>query len=315
MHMDQKRKTVLCIGTVVLDIMVRPVPDYADWKEKQRIEQILLQSGGDAANQSVHLAALGLNAMLNGCVGQDENGEAVRAALMSRGTDVTYLRRKEGLTTGTSLVAVGPDGERHIFTAAGAQGTLEKADLPETLPADLAAISIGSLFSIPKAEQEGLPQLLQQAKAGNIPVFADLDSVRAEPDCRRVLDLLPLVDYFLPSSYDLPALTRKGTIQEAAEYLRSVGVRNLIVKCGEKGCEIYSGSFCGTVPSIRVNSVDQTGAGDCMVAAFISRILEGERIESAVRYGCAAGALCTLWTGAAGGILTDRRIREMMGAG
>lgn len=58
--------------------------------------------------------------------------------------------------------------------------------------------------------------------------------------------------------------------------------------------------------------VDTTGAGDCMTAVFISRILAGDRLDDACRYACAAASYSTIFTGAYTARLDDSIIRGMM---
>lgn len=50
---------VLCIGSAVMDIAATPIEDSVNWKEKQRISDIRILPGGDAVNQSIHLAVFG----------------------------------------------------------------------------------------------------------------------------------------------------------------------------------------------------------------------------------------------------------------
>jgi ribokinase/sulfofructose kinase len=52
--------------------------------------------------------------------------------------------------------------------------------------------------------------------------------------------------------------------------------------------------------------VDTTGAGDTFNAAFLAAALEGQNLQSAVRFGCAA-ASCTLAAVGARGNLPDRQ--------
>ena len=316
--MKRADRTVLCIGISVLDVIARPVGESDTWKEKQRIESITLLPGGDAANQSIHLASLGCHAMFNGCVGDDSNGMTIRSALSARGVDTSLIRVREGIGTGTALLLVGPEGERHIFSVKGAHSTLSKEDLPEELPPGCAAVTLGSLFGIPVLERDGLAPFLMKAKDRGIPVFADLDSGRVTPDLSGVKPLLPLIDYFLPSYYDILPMTGKDTIEEAAAELFRHGVRHLVVKCGEKGALIFEPGKDPEgilIPAVPVKPLDTTGAGDCMSAAFIFRILEGDRIEDACRYACAAGSYCTLFPGANSVALSDEKIRTFMAAG
>ena len=312
------KKTILCIGLGVLDIIARPVGAPDSWKEKQRIESIMLLPGGDGVNQSIHLASLGYHALFNGCIGDDTNGQTIREALKARGVDTSLMRIKEGIRTGTALLLVSSEGDRHIFSLQGAHSTLDRNDLPKEIPDDCAAVSLGSLFGMPLAEKDGLEAFLKKAKERDIPVFADLDSGRVTPNLSGVGPLLPLIDYFLPSYYDVLPMTGETTVEAAAAKLLSCGVKNLIVKCGEKGAVIFdreSGAGGRPVPAIRVKPLDATGAGDCMSAAFISRIIEGDSTEDACRYACAAGSYSTLFPGANTVVLTDEKVREMMEKG
>ena len=312
------KKTILCIGLGVLDIIARPVGAPDSWKEKQRIESISLLPGGDGANQSIHLASLGYHAMFNGCIGDDTNGRTIREALTTRGVDTSLMRIKEGIRTGTALLLVSSEGDRHIFSLQGAHSTLDKNDLPKEIPDGCAAVTLGSLFGMPLAERDGLEAFLKKVRERDIPVFADLDSGRVTPNLDGVGPLLPMIDYFLPSYYDILPMTGESTVEAAAAKLLSCGVKNLIVKCGEKGAIIFGRNICAdgiSVPAFRVRPLDTTGAGDCMSAAFIARIIEGDTLEDACRYACAAGSYSTLFPGANTVVLTDEKVREVLEKG
>ena len=305
-------KNVLCIGIIVLDILASPIGAAETWREKQRIESIALQVGGDAANQCIHMAALGCHPFLCGCVGADTNGDTLRSTLQRRGVDDRYLRIRSDISTGTALLLIGADGERTVFSVKGAHSTLCRKDLPEEVPENCAAISLASLFSMPLLEEDGLEEFLKKARSKGIPVFADLDSGHVVPGVERVEKYYPLIDYFLPSSYDLELLTGRKGMEDCVSYLKERGVGEVIVKCGERGCRVFSRDFQGQIPAAAVKPVDTTGAGDCMTAAFISRILSGDQIEDACRYACAAGSLNTLYPGASTLVLTDKAVRELM---
>ena len=292
------KKTVLSIGLSLLDVTAFGVMNPALWKEKQRIRKVDLVPGGDAANQSIFLAALGLHACLNAAVGSDESGMTIRTVMESRGVDTRYLRVKEGQNTGVALILVDDEGKRTVFSTPGAHRKMNGGDLPEKIPEDLAAITIGSFFAIPEAEEDGLEEFLKKAKAKGVLIFGDLDTAGVVYDPVRLERFAPLMDYFIPSLYDVMPYTGENSVEKAVEKLHRLGTENIIIKCGEKGALVDSPSFKGTVPALKVDPVDTTGAGDCMSAAVVSRILAGDTVRDAARYGCAAGSLCTLYPGA-----------------
>ena len=305
---------VLCIGSVVMDITARPIGQKNQWEEKQRISAIQIQTGGDAANQSIRLADLGLDAALAACVGQDPNGSILCSSLRARGVRTEYIVSKKECATGTALVLVDEAGERHTFSVQGAHSTIEKADLPWDALNSCRAISLASLFSMPQLEKDGLLAFLQEAKKKGILMFADLAADKLKQELPGIAPFLPYIDYFLPSLYDALAMTGASDAQEAAKKYLDCGVKCVVIKCGSEGCYFVSGELCGTVPAVKVDPVDTTGAGDCMSALFISRILQGEGVRDACRFACSGASYSTLFLGASAEKLIERRILEWMKA-
>ena len=305
---------VLCIGSAVMDITARPIGQENHWEEKQRISSIQIQTGGDAANQSIRLADLGLDAALAACVGQDPNGNILCSSLRAQGVKTEYIISKKECATGTALVLVDEAGERHTFSVQGAHSTIEKADLPWDALDSCRTISLASLFSMPQLEKDGLLAFLQEAKKKEILIFADLAADKLKQGLPGIAPFLPHIDYFLPSLYDALAMTGASDVQEAAKRYLDCGAKCVVIKCGSEGCYFASGELCGTVPAVKVDPVDTTGAGDCMSALFISRILRGEGVRDACRFACAGASYSTLFLGASAEKLTERRILEWMRA-
>lgn len=303
---------VLCIGAAVLDITAYPIGQRKEWKEKQRIERIAVQIGGDAANQSVHLAALGWEPALVACVGDDANGRVLRALLESRGVNTDWVTAKAEHSTGTAIVLVDEAGERRTFSVAGAHSTLCRSDLPANLPEECQAISLASLFSMPELERDGLEEYLREAKNKGILITADLSADKKKQGFAGVERFLPLIDYFVPSLYDVLAMTGKATAEEAAEVFLQRGVGHVIIKCGARGAYLAQPGEGTWIPACPVRPVDTTGAGDCMSAVFLARILAGDTPEQACRYACGAASWSTLFLGASQAELSDRKIREFL---
>ena len=328
---------VLCIGSAVMDIMGFPIDQAAEWKEKQRISDIRIQPGGDAVNQSIYMAALGVEPMLAACVGADMNGKMLKGALRELGVDVSCVKEKAGHATGTAMVLVNEAGERRVFSVKGAHSTLAAGDVPEifgepaegqaayggpadcqaasVIPADCRAISLASLFSMPEFEADGLEEYLKAAKARGILVFADLAADKLGLGLNGIRRFLPYIDYFLPSLYDVLGMTGTETAEETADVFHALGVANVVIKCGERGCYYSAGKFSasGWASAIPVPVVDPTGAGDCTVAAFITRILRGDSLGDACRYACAAGSYSTTFAGASTAELSDAAVQKMLG--
>jgi len=104
--------------------------------------------------------------------------------------------------------------------------------------------------------------------------------------------------------------------RQAASVYLDCGAKHVIIKCGALGCLLAwpagrAYSFFH-IPAVRVEPVDTTGAGDCMAALFISRILEGDDMVSAARFAACGASLSTLHAGASGHKLEEKEIRDYM---
>ena len=312
--MNAGAKKVFCIGSAVMDVLAAEIPPESEWQEKQRVREVKIMAGGDAANQAIHLADLGFHPVLLSAVGDDRNGEILRNLLQARGVDVSCLSVKKDVFTGTSVVLVGNDGERHIFSSGGAHSLLGREDIPASFPEDASAVSLASLFSIPELEADGLLLFLEKCRGKGIPVFADLGTDKKKQGFHGLRPFLPYLTWFLPSDYDACRVTGEETPEKAAARFRAAGVPNVVIKCGAEGLYYDTPQGQGRVPARRVIPVDTTGAGDCMVSLFIGALLSGRDYREALLFSAAGASLSTLFPGASGERITAERIETFLAA-
>lgn len=289
--LGEQAPEVICMGSAVVDITAKPIGE-GGWQEKQRIETIRLGAGGDSVNQSIRLAEEGIRVGICARLGKDSNGNFLAEHLEKNGVETSYLAADEQAATGTSLVLVDDEGERHTFSVKGAHSNLDRQDTKVVLQKireqnGLRALSLASIFSMPLLEDEGLLEILQEAKRHGILVFADLASDKRRQGLDGVRSFLPYIDYFMPSDYDACKLTGKETVEEAADVLLGCGAVHVAIKCGAKGCYAKSPEMEGAwIPALSVEAVNTTGAGDSMTAFFIGRILRGDDFLTAGAYAC-----------------------------
>jgi sugar/nucleoside kinase (ribokinase family) len=72
---------VLCTGILVADHFVPPLPRLPAEGELLKVDGMLLDTGGCAANVATDLARLGARAAVAGMVGADSFGDFIRADL------------------------------------------------------------------------------------------------------------------------------------------------------------------------------------------------------------------------------------------
>ena len=303
---------VLVLGAAVLDITAQPIEKDGKWAEKQRIDKIMFTVGGDAANQCIRLSDVGVKAGIVSAVGDDKNGDMIKSELDNRGVDTSDLIIKSECPTGTSLVLLDSKAERSTFSVkGGAYAALNKDDVKNLSLKGLKAVSIASFFMDPIIESDGgMETLLKQAHDMRIPTFADLSHDKNHLGLNGIKDFLPYTKYFLPSIYDAEKMNGiKGAEQNAKAY-KELGCENVIIKCGGEGCYVDAADFKGWIKAKQVTPVDTTGAGDCMVALFISQIIAGAGTEQACQFACDGATYSTLFYGAAGGAITPDNINK-----
>ena len=76
----------------------------------------------------------------------------------------------------------------------------------------------------------------------------------------------------------------------------------MALKQGKLGSTVFTAAGSVVVPSVEVEEVDPTGAGDCYDAGFLAGLLEGWDVVKAARFANLAGALSVTRLGPMEGI-------------
>ncbi len=99
--------------------------------------------GGKGANQAVAAARLGADVRMTGCVGDDDFGRRLQAALREAGVDAGGVRVIDDLPTGLAMICVDRAGENLITVAPGANHEVGAADAAAAVssPGDVLVIS------------------------------------------------------------------------------------------------------------------------------------------------------------------------------
>jgi sugar/nucleoside kinase (ribokinase family) len=80
--------------------------------------------------------------------------------------------------------------------------------------------------------------------------------------------------------------------------LLEMGVKNVIITLGERGCAYNSGDEIIFKSVLKTNVVDTTSAGDTFVGALVSKLSQNESLHNAVDYATKAAAITVSREGA-----------------
>ena len=255
------------VGGVGIDEVLRtdrsPVPGgYA------RVTERTTRVGGCGLNVACGMAGVGVQTVLVGCVGSDDNGARLLACPESSGVEVRIAQVHE--PSPISLIAVGPDGERTIF------------GLNDDL---LGNIPVSAVDAISDADQNDVVVFPVWR-----PEFSELLGLAHARRARTVVGLRAIedpsgisADLAIGSERELP---EAGLNRTALDRFSAV-----VVTAGVNGAYAYTADRVLYQPPFKVVPTDCIGAGDSFLAFFVATWLGYAKLEDCLRGGAAAGAL------------------------
>jgi ribokinase len=264
--------TIAVLGSVNLDIVakVARLPKPGETVTGAELSHF---PGGKGGNQALAARRLGADVSLVACVGNDGAADEALALLREGGVDLAHCRAVADVATGTALIAVAKSGENHIVVAPGANKKLTSDDV-----AGIAADALICQLEVPVA-------LVAEAADS----FEGFFCVNLAPACEidvRVLQRADLVVVNETESnwYGASLSACHGIVATT----RGSGVATL-----QRDGEIIAEA---TPPA--VVAIDTTGAGDTFTAALVVAMVEGQDVQAALDFACAAGAASTMRMGA-----------------
>ena len=296
---------ILCVGMALVDSIIRGFDPEPVSASGYRAESCALNVGGEAVNESMAAAKLGLHTGILCSLGEDDAGALIESALRRCGVDTGPAVRTREHPTPITTMFVNGDGTRRSVTNRAHTRNFH----PENHTAcftGVRAVILGSLFRAPFDDPPVICAVLRAARACRALTLADTKL----PNFRfltldDIADALPLIDFITPNEDEARYYTGKNEPADMAAVFLDYGVKNVIVKLGAKGCYFRNAETSITLPPFPIDAVDATGAGDNFIAGFASELLRGRDIPDALRFANACGAICTSAVGA-GTALRDR---------
>jgi ribokinase len=294
-----KRPRVTVLGSLNMDISVT-VPRLPGPGATVLGSAARFTPGGKGANQAVAAARLGADVRMVGCVGDDDFGRRLLAALRSETVNAETVRTVPGVPTGLAMIAVDEAGENLIVVAPGAN---HEAGPPEVATATK------------QAEQAN--QARQAADilviSAEIPVPTIRAALARPGTC--VLNLAPAppeaaalitgnhLDWLVVNESEAAAILGRpvsglAAAKDAAARLIALGPRHAVVTAGADGAALAGPDGTQIIEGFAVQAVDTVGAGDTFVGALATAIAAGVPAAAAARAAVAAGAAAVTRPGA-----------------
>ena len=283
---------IVVIGSINMDLVLR-VPRMPLPGETLTGGAFRTIPGGKGANQAVACARMsgkleagGQQVAMVACVGDDEFGATLRAALVADGIIDRHVTTVPGVASGIASILVDDNGQNSIVLAGGANDCLSPAHIDAAKElieqSDIVVLQLEVpmetvVHAIKLARALGKTVVLNPAPAAKVPA-----------------DVLALVDYLIPNEIEAAMLAGgevdANDVKALAAALQKQGSDNIIITLGSKGVHaaLYGGDH--DFPAQAVQAVDTTAAGDTFIGGFVAGLASGLDEAEAIAQGQRAAA-------------------------
>lgn len=267
---------ILCIGEALIDMICTDKGTALSDGQ-----HFFKKPGGAPTNVAAAIAALGGQVELAAKVGADPFGRHLIEVMESFGVATRWIYQDEFSFTTIAFVSLMEDGERDFTFNRGADGQLTRKEVDAIDLSEFSIIHFGSATGfLPGPLQAAYIGLLQKALRHNI--FISFD-----PNYRQLLfpnntqtfvdhcwNFLDSCHFFKMSDEEAMMVTKCNTMGDAADYLLQKTNGVFAITIGKEGTLLGYKGQTYVVPSISIEPVDTTGAGDAFVGAVLHQLNE-----------------------------------------
>lgn len=287
-------KKIIVIGSSNVDMVVRtshlPAPG-----ETILGGEFFMNQGGKGANQAVAIKRLGGNLIFMAKLGNDVLGRQSVGYFKKEGIDTRYIALDEDSASGVVLISVDDHAENSIVVASGANMLLNEQDVDKMLEEMCEGDILLMQLEIPlqtveyaarKAFGKGVKVVLNPAPARSLPkeLFRHLYMVTPN---RIEAEMLTGIK-----------IANDADVEKVAEEICAMGVKNVIITLGSKGCLIREEGVSYRIDAFKVEPVDTTAAGDTFNGALCVGLSEGMDLKQAAVMASKASSIAVTRMGA-----------------
>lgn len=281
---------ILVVGSFVMDLIVS-AEKFPNAGETVIGCGFSTAPGGKGANQAIQAARLGASVSIAGKVGNDDFGKTLLKSAKKSGVDTSMVKITDDAPSavGNVQIQVTNQGtENRIIVVPGANMQITQDDIAE-LKNKISEFDFVILQNeIPMHINE---MTAQYAKNSGVPIM-----LNPAPSSKISNDLISCLTYISPNEHEAADITGVSLkdeqgIKEAISRLHNMGIANVLITLGERGCVFSNGKEVIKSRSVNCGKVvDPTAAGDSFIGAFCTAVASGVSAEETLRFAnCAAG--------------------------
>ncbi len=274
------------------------------WGDKLPVKAFYRSVAGNAANNAVGSARLGLNTAYYCVVAHDTGGREIVHKMEKEGISTRYIIKNDKHPTNASTV-LSHKGERTIFV----YHEHRKYRLPELVHSNWVYLtSMGEGF------EKIYPELVQyldkyKVKLGFNPGTFQL---RAGPKMNKeILQRTDLLSVNVEEAQSWVGENNRDP-EELCKKLMALGPKAVCLTDGRKGAYSFSEEGFYYIPEYPGKRIEATGAGDAFTTAYIAALIYGGSHSEALRWGPINAGSVVQQVGPQAGLLTRHKMEAQL---
>ncbi|MBB5253894.1 ribokinase [Sulfurisphaera ohwakuensis] len=274
---------ITVVGSYNVDFILK-VEEFPNEGETVFAKEIYINHGGKGSNQAVSASRLRSKVRIIAAVGNDEFGKNAIRFWEDEGIDTAYVKIKNSVT-GSAYIIVNSRGENMIVVNRGANALLNEEDIDNALSGNILLTQL-------EIEERVVKKALKE--------FNGIRILNPAPAILKDFSILDYVDILTPNEIEFKELTNTDDIESGIQLLLKKVKKAVIITLGERGALIATKHEKILVPTIKVNPIDTTGAGDVFNAALAVYLEKNYDLRTAVRIANKLASYSTTIIGALG---------------
>lgn len=268
-------KKILAIGETLIDFI--PNEKGCDLKDVSGFKRVV---GGAPANVCSVISKLGKPSSMITKLGNDAFGELIIDTLNRIGVDTQYIECTDKANTALAFVSLKEDGNRDFsfYRNPSADMLLEPEDIDIKWFEDAYALHFCSVDLVEAPVKYAHKRAIEYAQKSNSIISFDpnvrLPLWNKKEDCRKtILEFMPYAHILKISDEEIEFITGYSDIEGAKDILFKGNTEVVLFTKGAEGAQVITKKHSVSVPSMKVDAIDTTGAGDACIGAFLYKLL------------------------------------------
>lgn len=301
---EKQGERMVVVGSMNMDVTIE-VSRIPRNGETQLAERIRIFPGGKGGNQAVGAGKLGGQVYMIGCLGNDLDGKQLYAGLIKNHVHMDGVIFDKDLPSGKAYINVDRNGESTIVVYQGANRNL---NIPQLGRCRYLFKNAGYCLLSMEIPIEIVEYTIKQCKRNDTKVILKPSGAEQMKE-----ELLAGITYFVPNENELNLFVPQNeSIEKKAEKLLGLGIENIIVTLGSRGCYLKNRETSMYFPGTGFQAVDTTGGADSFISALAVYLSEGKCLKQAIGFAIYASGITVTRYGVQPA-LPDRNAVEVYG--